>query len=98
IDAIEVFNAREAIAGDNRRALAFAQEHEIPGAVGSDAHRPWEIGRAYLECPDFGGRGDFLDAVKQGEVTGRLAGHAIHFYTRYDKIRKWLGRRGTKRT
>jgi predicted metal-dependent phosphoesterase TrpH len=98
IDAIEVFNAREAIAGDNRRALAFAQEHEIPGAVGSDAHRPWEIGRAYLECPDFGGRDDFLDAVKQGEVTGRLAGHAIHFYTRYDKIRKWLGRRGTKRT
>lgn len=97
IDAIEVFNAREAIAGDNRRALAFAQEHEIPGAVGSDAHRPWEIGRAYLECPDFAGRDDFLSAVKQGEVTGRLAGHAIHFYTRYDKIRKWLGRRGTKR-
>lgn len=98
IDAIEVFNAREAIAGDNRRALAFAQSHEIPGAVGSDAHRPWEIGRAYLECPDFAGRDDFLWAVKQGEVTGRLAGHAIHFYTRYDKIRKWLGRRGTKRT
>ena len=98
IDAIEVFNAREAIAGDNRRALAFAQSHEIPGAVGSDAHRPWEIGRAYLECPDFAGRDDFLWAVKQGEVTGRLAGHSIHFYTRYDKIRKWLGRRGTKRT
>lgn len=98
IDAIEVFNAREAIAGDNRRALAFARSHEIPGAVGSDAHRPWEIGRAYLECPDFAGRDDFLWAVKQGEVTGRLAGHAIHFYTRYDKIRKWLGRRGTKRS
>jgi len=96
IDAIEVFNAREAIANDNRRALAFSQLHDIPGAVGSDAHRPWEIGRAYLEIPDFTGRDDFMASLKSGEVTGRLAGHAIHFYTRYDKLRKWLGRRRTK--
>ncbi len=96
IDAIEVFNAREAIANDNRRALAFSQLHNIPGAVGSDAHRPWEIGRAYLEIPDFTGRDDFMASLKSGEVTGRLAGHAIHFYTRYDKLRKWLGRRRTK--
>ncbi|HEX9495457.1 MAG TPA: PHP domain-containing protein [Candidatus Limnocylindria bacterium] len=96
IDAIEIFNAREAIANDNRRALAFSQLHDIPGAVGSDAHRPWEIGRAYLEIPDFTGRDDFMASLKSGEVTGRLAGHAIHFYTRYDKLRKWLGRRRTK--
>ena len=93
IDAIEVFNAREAIAGDNVRALAFAQLHDIPGAVGSDAHRPWELGRAYLDVPDFAGREDFIAAVRQGKVTGRLAGHSIHVWTRYDKIRKWLGRR-----
>jgi predicted metal-dependent phosphoesterase TrpH len=96
IDAIEVFNAREAFAGDNRTALAFARAHNIAGAVGSDAHRPWEIGRAYLECPDFTGREDFIAAITQGEVTGKLAGHSIHFYTRYDKWRKWLGRRRTK--
>ena len=94
IDAIEVFNAREAIANDNRRALAFSVLHGIPAAVGSDAHRPWEIGRAYVEIPDFTGRDDFIASLKNGEVTGRLAGHAIHFYTRYDKFRKWL-RRGT---
>jgi predicted metal-dependent phosphoesterase TrpH len=96
IDAIEVFNAREAIANDNRRALAFAQLHGIPGAVGSDAHRPWEIGRAYLEIPDFTGRDDFIASLKAGAVTGRLAGHWIHFYTRYDKIRKWLASRGSR--
>ncbi len=96
IDAIEVFNAREAFAGDNRRAHAFARAHSIPGAVGSDAHRPWEIGRAYLECPEFSGREDFLAALSAGTVTGRLAGHSIHLYTRYDKVRKWLGRRGAK--
>jgi predicted metal-dependent phosphoesterase TrpH len=97
IDAIEVFNAREAMAGDNRRALAFARLHDIPGAVGSDAHRPWEIGRAYVEIPDFTGRDDFIASLKSGAVTGRLAGHSIHFYTRYDKFRKWLhGKRGSR--
>jgi predicted metal-dependent phosphoesterase TrpH len=95
IDAIEVFNAREAIANDNRRALAFSRLHGIPGAVGSDAHRPWEIGRAYVETPDFTGRDDFIAALTNGAVTGRLAGHSIHLYTRYDKLRKWLGRRGS---
>ena len=93
IDAIEVFNAREAIANDNRRALAFSQLHEIPGAVGSDAHRPWEIGRAYIEIPEFTGPTDFIAALRTGNVTGRLAGHAIHFYTRYDKWRKWWSNR-----
>jgi predicted metal-dependent phosphoesterase TrpH len=96
IDAIEVFNAREAIANDNRRALAFSQLHGIPGAVGSDAHRPWEIGRAYVEMPDFTGPGDFIASLREGDVTGRLAGHWIHFYTRYDKVRKWLGRRRSR--
>jgi predicted metal-dependent phosphoesterase TrpH len=96
IDAIEVFNAREAIANDNRRALAFSQLHGIPGAVGSDAHRAWEIGRAYVEIPDFTGPGDFIASLKDGEVTGRLAGHWIHFYTRYDKVRKWIGRRRSR--
>jgi predicted metal-dependent phosphoesterase TrpH len=96
IDAIEVFNAREAIANDNRRALAFSRLHDIPGAVGSDAHRPWEIGRAYVEVPDFTGRDDLIASLRNGAVTGRLAGHWIHFYTRYDKLRKWFGRRGSR--
>ena len=30
--------------------------------------------------------------------TGRLAGHAIHFYTRYDKWRKWWSRRWSRTT
>ena len=93
IDALEIFNAREAFAADNRRAAAYAKERNIPGAVGSDAHRPWEIGRAWLEVDEFSGRDDFVDALRTGVVHGRLAGHGIHFQTRYDKLRKWLSRR-----
>src|SRR6266542_2237904 len=82
IDVIEVFNA----------PAAFAAERGLTGGVGSDAHRPWELGRAYLECDDFDGPGDLLTALRGGVVHGRLAGHSMHFYTRYDKLRKWLAR------
>jgi predicted metal-dependent phosphoesterase TrpH len=96
IDCMEIFNAREAFAADNRRAEAYAKERSIPGAVGSDAHRLSEIGRAWIEVDDFNGRDDFVEALRGGEVHGRLTGSAIHLATRYDVFRKWLGRRRTK--
>ena len=96
IDCIEVFNAREAFAADNVRAAAFAKEHNIPGAVGSDAHRTSEIGRAWLEIDDFTDQQSFVQAVRNGSVHGRLTGSAIHLATRYDVFRKWLRRRTTK--
>jgi len=93
IDALEVFNAREAIFLNNRSAAAYAREHDLVGTAGSDAHRAAEIGRAYVEMPDFAGRGDFLTSLKQGVARGRLSGSAVHVYTRYDRFRKWLGRK-----
>ena len=96
IDCIEVFNAREAFAADNLRAAAFAKERNIPGAVGSDAHRTSEIGRAWLEIDEFTDQHSFIEAVRNGAVHGRLIGSAIHLATRYDVFRKWLRRRTTR--
>lgn len=94
VDAMEVFNAREAFAGDNRRALAFAARHAIPGGAGSDAHRPAELGRAYVELErDFATPAEFVTALRSARVAGRLSGVAVHVGTRYDVIRKWLRRR-----
>ena len=98
IDCIEVFNAREAFMSDNRRAEAFAKERGIPGAVGSDAHRSSEIGRAWIEVDEFAGREDFVAALRGGTVHGRLTGQAIHLATRYDVFRKWLTRRRAKKS
>ena len=98
IDCMEVFNAREAFAADNRRAEAYAKERNIPGAVGSDAHRVSELGRAWIEVDDFADREGFIDALRGGVVHGRLIGSAIHIATRYDVFRKWLGRRLTKKS
>jgi predicted metal-dependent phosphoesterase TrpH len=92
LDAIEVFNAREAFAGDNARALAFAIRHGLPGGAGSDSHRPNEIGRAYVEIPDFATRDEFLAALRSGLVSGTLSGIRAHLRTRYDVVRRWLGR------
>src|SRR5919108_455397 len=78
LDAIEVFNAREAFASDNARALAFAVRHGLPGGAGSDAHRPNEIGRAYVEIPDFTTRDEFLVALRSGLVSGTLSGIRAH--------------------
>ena len=96
IDCIEVFNAREAFTQDNLRAAAFAREKEIPGAVGSDAHRAAEIGRAWVEVEDFAGREDLIAALREGSVVGKLTGNYIHVLTRLDVVRKWWNRRRTK--
>jgi hypothetical protein len=96
IDCIEVFNAREAFTQDNLRAAAFAKEKEIPGAVGSDAHRAAEIGRAWVEMEDFAAREDFIAALREGSVVGKLTGNYIHVLTRLDVVRKWWKRRRTK--
>ena len=96
IDAIEVFNAREAFTQDNVRAAAFAKEKGLPGAVGSDAHRASEIGRAWVEVEEFAGRDDFIAALREGSIIGKLTGNYIHVMTRLDVFRKWWTRRRAK--
>jgi len=98
IDALEIFNAREAIFLNNRAAAAYAKAHDIIGTAGSDAHRAAEIGRAFVEMPDFAGRADFLDSLRQGVAQGRLSGSGVHVFTRYDRFRKWLGRKSSSQT
>jgi hypothetical protein len=48
VDAIEVFNSRCFDPRFNREAREFAEKHDIPGTVGSDAHAAFELGRSLL--------------------------------------------------
>lgn len=52
-DLVEVFNSRAFLPAWNRRAGVAAAEHGLLGFAGSDAHFPWEIGRAFTEIPAF---------------------------------------------
>src|ERR671937_11686 len=66
--------------------------HSLPGGAGSDSHRPNEIGRAYVEVPDFDGPEELLASLRSGLVSGTLSGIRAHLRTRYDVIRRWLVR------
>lgn len=75
IDALEAINSRCVRRAFNTRASEFAARHRLPMTGGSDAHFPFEVGRAYTitERP-------LQDALRRGETTtagrGRyLSGH-----------------------
>jgi predicted metal-dependent phosphoesterase TrpH len=90
LDIVEVFNAREVASSSNVRALEFARQHDLPGGVGSDSHRPIEIGRAYVDVEPFVTPQELLVALREGKVTGTLSGIGIHVRTWVDMGRKFM--------
>lgn len=90
IDVVEIHNARtrEAL---NRRAEAWAAEHAKPMGAGSDAHTIREIGRGYVELPEFASdRESFLAALRSGTVGGRVSSPLYRVASGWARVRKWL--------
>jgi predicted metal-dependent phosphoesterase TrpH len=92
IDIIEVFNSRTHLRRDLARASSFAQSHGFAASAGSDAHTPSEIGRAYVEMPEFNGRDEFLQSLTRGRVFGRRSSPLVHLYGLRARLMKRLGR------
>lgn len=91
IDAMEGFNARIHFRRLNERAVQWAKERDIPVGAGSDAHTLREVGRAYVEMPDFEDEpASFLAALRQGRIHGRFSSWAVHFASTYAKLHKRL--------
>ena len=88
IDIIEVYNSRTPLARSNAAARRLAVEHDKAASAGSDAHTAPEIGRTYVEMPEFRGREDFLDALYRGTVFGRKSGYTAHVSSTWARIRK----------
>jgi hypothetical protein len=86
-----VFNARALSNSDNRLARQLAARWGLPGTAGSDAHAPWEVGRAYVEMPCFEGRDGFLDCLSQGQIGGKVSSPLVHLASTYAKWRRRLG-------
>ncbi len=83
VDALETFNARCLDAGFNSQAQEFARQHNLPGTAGSDAHTVMEVGSAALLLPGFNDAASLRQAVRVGEVTGKLMPFWVHFLSRY---------------
>jgi predicted metal-dependent phosphoesterase TrpH len=90
VDAIETFNSRCMRAEYNTMALTFAKERDIPSTVGSDAHVPYEIGRAILIAPHFTNSTELRAVIRQAQSITRLSSPTIHFTSRYATVMKKL--------
>jgi len=87
IDMIETLNARVVFPHNSAKARAFAAKHGIIQSAGSDAHTVREIGNAYVEMPEFGGRDDFLQALEKGKICGHMTNPLIHFASIWTKLK-----------
>jgi len=70
-DLVEAFNSRAFLPRWNRAALRAIAERGLPAAASSDAHFPWEIGRAFTEMPAFRSAEEFRRALRHARPLGR---------------------------
>ncbi len=91
LDVVEAFNGRIRLGRDNDRARRFAEEHGLPLSAGSDAHSPWELGRVYVEMPDFETPQQFIESLRQGRIVGRRAPRYVYAFSTAEKLRRKLG-------
>jgi len=90
VDLIEVFNSRIPFPNSFPKAFKLASEYRLPASAGSDAHTIREIGRAYVEMPEFNGPEDFLDCLTRGKIFGQRSSSLLHFVSLWWKARKRL--------
>ncbi|WP_135853695.1 PHP domain-containing protein [Halorussus salinus] len=86
VDGIEVRNSRCLFERYNRRAESFATTHDLTAIAGSDAHFPWEIGRATTEC-----KTSLRAALKNDSCTVRGRGRYLtgHVATKVEQFRSY---------
>jgi predicted metal-dependent phosphoesterase TrpH len=91
VDAIETFNSRCMDPNHNAQAQEFAQQHDLAGTVGSDAHTAMELGRASLSVEAFAGADELRRGIRQAQARVRLSSPLIHLTSRYAVTVKKLG-------
>ena len=88
VDAIEVFNSRCMLPRFNREARRFAQRHNVPGTVGSDAHAAFEVGRSLMRLEPFEGPDGMRSVIRMGEPLMKWSPPWFHFTSRYATVTK----------
>lgn len=91
LDFIEGLNARMVRGENNDQAQDYAKTRGLPMSAASDAHSPREVGRCYVEMPDFETPAQFLESLRAGKQRGRLSSPLIHLVSRYAMLRRTLG-------
>jgi hypothetical protein len=90
VDAIEVYNSRCFLPSFNRAARRFAEKHNIPGTVGSDAHAAFEVGQSLMRLEPFEGPEGLRQVIRQGVPLTRWSPPWFRFTSRYAVLRKTI--------
>jgi predicted metal-dependent phosphoesterase TrpH len=91
VHVVEGFNARIHKPELNQRAQQWAEARNLPVGAGSDAHTLREVGRAWVELPEFETTpASLLQALRSGSIHGTLSSHVVHVASTWAKARKWL--------
>ena len=94
-DIVEVFNSRNNLDADNQEAYRLADEYGLLASGVSDAHTPMELGRTYVEMPEFDGTPEgFKESLAQARIFGRRMNPLIHALTTFIKVKKRVLRTG----
>jgi len=88
VDAIEVYNSRCMLPGFNHEARRFAEKHNIPGTVGSDAHAAFEVGRSLMRLEPFEGPDGMRKVIRLGAPLTKWSPPWFHFTSRYASVTK----------
>lgn len=88
VDAIEVFNSRCFDRRANDQAEAFAEKHNIPGTVGSDAHAAFELGQSLLRLDPFDGPDEMRRVIRAGVPLTKMSPWWVHLVSRYASMKK----------
>jgi len=91
VDAIEVYNSRCMNPNFNRQAQAFAENHNVAGTVGSDAHAAFELGRSVLLLNQFEGPEEMRKVIRQGTPQVKWSPPWFNLASRYAVMYKKLG-------
>ena len=88
VDAIEVFNSRCMFPSFNRESRRFAEKHNVPGTVGSDAHATFELGRSLMQLEPFHSPDELRRVIRAGKPITKWSPPWFHFSSRYAVVTK----------
>ncbi len=89
IDLVEIFNARNFLAGDNQKALDFANQYHKTKIVASDAHLIPEIDNTYFLMENFSTPQEFLTNLATAKFytkTGSLFHQLLSLFVKIKKL------------
>ena len=88
VDAIEVHNSRCMMPRFNRLARNFAEQHNLAGTVGSDAHAAFEVGRSVILLDQFSGPEEMRSVIRQAQFRVKWSPWWFHLTSRYASLKK----------